>query len=341
MLVCTGAPGIAGHICPSIIDGVGNQVVTVATLNGTASLIFETDRQGRRYGFIATYDGTPNICSADAHCSYRGSCVSGSCICDVGWSGLACSSPYCERFVSDRGTNVNSVGTAVQGNFASQRPGISVGANLDCTWSLDASSSPAVPLLGGLTARVGLRVVLQTFSLESNLPNDDYLQISWEDTGQSVVVRTDGCSAGSLCLQEYHTGACLNGVCEVRRVIEAASSRATLRLHTDSNDQGLSFSGVAGSWYSLHECPTSSNNCQDSGGACSSAGECSLEGVAVNCSCALDASSARLNVVRLGMLLPMFGTEDSSGARALAWSPRLGVYQALRELNNKTDGVAD
>eukprot|EP00966_Prymnesium_polylepis_P309117 7143337-Prymnesium_polylepis.1 len=36
----------------------------------------------------------------------------------------------------------------------------------------------------------------------------------------------------------------------------------------------------------------------------------------------------------------MYGTE-AAGFASMAWSPRVGVYQALREINNKTDGVAD
>ncbi|KAL1499616.1 hypothetical protein AB1Y20_011815 [Prymnesium parvum] len=44
--------------------------------------------------------------------------------------------------------------------------------------------------------------------------------------------------------------------------------------------------------------------------------------------------------VRLGVLLPMFGTE-AVGYSVYSWSPRVGVYQALREINNKSDGVAD
>ena len=44
--------------------------------------------------------------------------------------------------------------------------------------------------------------------------------------------------------------------------------------------------------------------------------------------------------VNLGVLLPMFGTE-AAGYSTISWSPRGGVYQALRELNDKNDGVAD
>ena len=44
--------------------------------------------------------------------------------------------------------------------------------------------------------------------------------------------------------------------------------------------------------------------------------------------------------VQLGVLLPMFGTK-AAGYSALSWSPRVGAYQALREMNDKTDGVAD
>jgi len=41
--------------------------------------------------------------------------------------------------------------------------------------------------------------------------------------------------------------------------------------------------------------------------------------------------------VRLGVLLPMFRSDGTSAG----WFPRSGVYQAVRELNNKSDGVAD
>jgi ABC-type branched-subunit amino acid transport system substrate-binding protein len=38
-------------------------------------------------------------------------------------------------------------------------------------------------------------------------------------------------------------------------------------------------------------------------------------------------------MVKLGVLMPMFGSTS--------WSPRTGPYQAFREINNKSDGVAD
>ncbi|KAL1520050.1 hypothetical protein AB1Y20_023526 [Prymnesium parvum] len=41
--------------------------------------------------------------------------------------------------------------------------------------------------------------------------------------------------------------------------------------------------------------------------------------------------------VRVGILLPLFGLDGGSQS----WSPRVGVYQAIREINNKSDGVAD
>eukprot|EP00966_Prymnesium_polylepis_P045948 1063453-Prymnesium_polylepis.1 len=50
--------------------------------------------------------------------------------------------------------------------------------------------------------------------------------------------------------------------------------------------------------------------------------------------------SGQVNVVRLGVLLSMFGTQ-AAGYSPITWSSRLGWYQALREINNKTDGVAD
>eukprot|EP00966_Prymnesium_polylepis_P309754 7156712-Prymnesium_polylepis.1 len=47
-----------------------------------------------------------------------------------------------------------------------------------------------------------------------------------------------------------------------------------------------------------------------------------------------------LTVVRLGVLLPMF-TGKASQTSKVTWSPRVGVYQAIREINDKTDGVED
>eukprot|EP00966_Prymnesium_polylepis_P264545 6111573-Prymnesium_polylepis.1 len=54
----------------------------------------------------------------------------------------------------------------------------------------------------------------------------------------------------------------------------------------------------------------------------------------------LQLAPAHVTEVRLGVLLPMFGTA-SADYSLLSWSPRVGVYQALREVNNKTDGVVD
>jgi len=86
--------------------------------------------------------------------------------------------------------------------------------------------------------------------------------------------------------------------------------------------------------------------------ACSSGDDCSwseqwepAEGVRLTYSTADNTkppqlAPPRLTSVRIGLLLPMFGTEESGYAPA-SWSPRLGAYQAVREINNKTDGVAD
>eukprot|EP00966_Prymnesium_polylepis_P163391 3776923-Prymnesium_polylepis.1 len=50
---------------------------------------------------------------------------------------------------------------------------------------------------------------------------------------------------------------------------------------------------------------------------------------------------ARVSEARLGVLLPMFQTE-AAGYGRFSESSRLGpVYQAMREINNKSDGVAD
>ena len=36
----------------------------------------------------------------------------------------------------------------------------------------------------------------------------------------------------------------------------------------------------------------------------------------------------------------MFSTPDA-GNVPITWSPNLGVYQAVQEINNKSDGIAD
>ena len=51
--------------------------------------------------------------------------------------------------------------------------------------------------------------------------------------------------------------------------------------------------------------------------------------------------TAPVPLVGLGVLLPMFGTAKSGHTSHASWSPRVGVYQALREINNKSDGVSD
>ncbi|KAL1498936.1 hypothetical protein AB1Y20_013457 [Prymnesium parvum] len=50
--------------------------------------------------------------------------------------------------------------------------------------------------------------------------------------------------------------------------------------------------------------------------------------------------SILIPTVRVGVLLPAFGTA-AAGYLPVSWTPLLGVYQALREINNKSDGVAD
>eukprot|EP00966_Prymnesium_polylepis_P177710 4115335-Prymnesium_polylepis.2 len=45
--------------------------------------------------------------------------------------------------------------------------------------------------------------------------------------------------------------------------------------------------------------------------------------------------------IRLGILLPMFGTKAAGYSPMASWSPRVGAYQAVREINSKADGIAD
>ena len=45
-------------------------------------------------------------------------------------------------------------------------------------------------------------------------------------------------------------------------------------------------------------------------------------------------------VVRIGVLLPVVGS-PAAGYASSGWWPRMGWYQALREINNKTDNVTD
>eukprot|EP00966_Prymnesium_polylepis_P152690 3527099-Prymnesium_polylepis.1 len=52
------------------------------------------------------------------------------------------------------------------------------------------------------------------------------------------------------------------------------------------------------------------------------------------------AAPPRVTAVRLGVMLPVFATADADYGR-FWWSPTAGVYQALREINLKADGIAD
>ena len=79
---------------------------------------------------------------------------------------------------------------------------------------------------------------------------------------------------------------------------------------------------------------------------CSGHGECNIEGHCVcatgfsGSACEVEGQQTRVPEVRFGLLLPMFGTQSTGFVRE-TWSPLLGVYQALQEINNKSDGVAD
>ena len=275
--ICSGEPGSQGYACLTEVHGVGQQLVTVPTSNGAASLVFSTDSQGRRSGFVATYEDASTVCSTNAHCSNRGTCEFGSCVCDPGWFGRACSAQHCEGLVSHSVTNANLTAAAAQGRFESQDAALPVESDAHCTWSFDTSA------LSAAESRAGMRVVFDRFSLEPRQPNEDYVQVVWESHVDTL--RVDPCVTRGDCDQWYHAGTCVNEACEVRRVIEAASSTVSIELRTDRNDNGLSFSGVAGTWHALYECPASSQSCHDGGGECST-GACFLEGIAVNCSCA-------------------------------------------------------
>ena len=238
---------------------------------------------------MASYEEASAICSTDAHCSDRGSCTHGSCVCDPGWYGLACGAQSCAGPITDHGTNLSWTAAAIRGSFVSQDITLPVVSNAHCTWSLDPSSSPVVTS-PDVPARVGMRVVIERFNLEWRVPNEDYLQIIWdEDVSEPIVLRADACTSRADCFQWYHAQppTCEDGECQVRRVFEAASSRANVVLRTDKNDRGLLFSGVAGSWYTLHECPARSDRCRDANGVCSN-GACFRDNLAINCSCALD-----------------------------------------------------
>jgi hypothetical protein len=51
---------------------------------------------------------------------------------------------------------------------------------------------------------------------------------------------------------------------------------------------------------------------------------------------------SRVTVVRVGVLLPALSwSSNASLQRAIQWSPRMGVYLALKEINNKSDSVED
>ena len=64
-----------------------------------------------------------------------------------------------------------------------------------------------------------------------------------------------------------------------------------------------------------------------------------LQGLAL--ATGLGNGTASVPVVRIGVLLAVFGPETSNYAAHSDWSSYPGVWHALLELNDKTDGVAD
>ena len=59
-----------------------------------------------------------------------------------------------------------------------------------------------------------------------------------------------------------------------------------------------------------------------------------------NVSVCSEEARTHVSEVRLGLLLPMFGIA-ATGSPRLTWDARVGTWQAIREINNKSDGVAD
>lgn len=69
---------------------------------------------------------------------------------------------------------------------------------------------------------------------------------------------------------------------------------------------------------------------------------CAADMLAIKSALSISTAFEPPSDVRLGVLLPMFTTDKcGSGYCYSPWSPRVGVYQAVRELNNKSDGIAD
>ena len=202
-------------------------------------------------------------------------------------------------------------------------------ADKECRWLFNASSD---------SKSIGVRIMLDVFSLESAAPNDDYLRISRSNGTEVLRMAADACTSAMDCRQAYHTGECVGGVCVVHMAVDVHNASAvSAELRSDRNDGILSFEGVSGSWFSLHVCPSShpGSNCEAGGSTCMGS-SCFCKGVACDCSCD-PVPHVEWEQVNIGILLPMF----TAGGAHTKWSPRIGVYQAIRELNNKSDGAWD
>ena len=133
------------------LSGFGGPALFTIAPSGAARaapprIRFRSDDTGRRSGLRLSWELARAACETDGHCSFRGQCVRGACVCAADAYGLACGSSRCLAFNQPNGaTQVAGAAGGASGAFdASPAPASS------CRWLMDgAAGGPRLDAPGG------------------------------------------------------------------------------------------------------------------------------------------------------------------------------------------------
>ena len=218
-------------------DGQDTVVVPLGA-DGTASLSFQADNKGRRSGFAATFEGLDAVCTTDTDCGHGLCQADGTCRCEVGWTGLACTSAHCLL-----NTVLSAGSSGASGRIVSQATGESVAPMAECAYTV---TEPVI----NASEHVGFRLRFdEPLSLEPG--GGDALTVG------STEISNATCTSDDACSEAWQDGNCVNGFCQLLEVVDLpGAGDLTLLLQTDRSDVGGEmYTGLNASWYSTTSCP--------------------------------------------------------------------------------------
>ncbi|KAH8063959.1 NMT1-like protein [Aureococcus anophagefferens] len=217
------------------LTGRGAAVVAVPVDgDGLATLSFDSDDFGQRSGFVAEWTVAP--ARGVRRRLRRGDCVAGTCDCEDGWAGYACSLDFC--------LPSNPYVAAARGIAYSQPPGVeAVPRNADCAWSAG--------LADPTNERAGTRLYFDAFDVErfEKTAGGTYDAVTVSRPDGAVVAGPLSllrCRADYECDEKWMSGACVDDdrapgfkYCAVKRTWEL-DTEDDLRIGfaSDRNDIG-------------------------------------------------------------------------------------------------------